>query len=326
MTRPRLFAAALLSCAATTPAFAADLTLAAVNNANFTGKPPAADKVSPVTIKMEVLLDRAHYSPGEIDGKLGENVQKALEAFGSSKKLTDEVWKKLSADTKPVLVEYALTEADVKGPFLNPVPTKMEDMKDLKAMSYGSAREGIAEKFHVAPELLSELNPGQKFEQAGQKIVVPDVLSEDKPAAAAKIDVDKQKQTVKVYDKSGALLAFFPATVGSTEKPTPSGTLTIDEIDQNPNYRYNPDYKFKGVKSKVAFNIEPGPNNPVGMVWIQLSKDSSYGIHGTPNPSKVSKSESHGCVRLTNWDVERLSKMVKKGLPVNFVDAGGAKG
>src|ERR1700761_4410139 len=186
----RLPAALALFFATCMPAFAADLTLTAVNSANFTGKPPAADKVSPVTIKMEVLLDRAHYSPGEIDGKLGENVQKALEAFGSSKKLTDEVWKKLSADTKPVLVEYALTEADVKGPFLNPVPTKMEEMKDLKAMSYGSAREGIAEKFHVAPDLLSELNPGQKFEQAGQKIVGPDVLSDEKPPTAGKVAVD----------------------------------------------------------------------------------------------------------------------------------------
>jgi lipoprotein-anchoring transpeptidase ErfK/SrfK len=319
----RVFAALALSFAACVPAFAADLDMAAINNANFSGKQPASDKISPVTIKMEILLDRAHFSPGEIDGKLGENVQKALEAFGSTKKLTSEVWTRLAADTRPALVEYTLTDGDVKGPFLNPVPTKMEDMKDLKAMSYGSAREGIAEKFHMAPELLSALNPGQKFEAAGQKIVVPNVLSDDKPPAAAKIDVDKQKQTVKVYDKAGALLAFYPATVGSTEKPTPSGTLTIDEIDQKPNYRYNPDYKFKGVKSKTPFNIEPGPNNPVGMVWIQLSKDSSYGIHGTPNPSKVSKSESHGCVRLTNWDVERLSKMVKKGLPVNFVDAGG---
>jgi lipoprotein-anchoring transpeptidase ErfK/SrfK len=322
----RLLAAVLLSSALCTPALAADLDMAAVNNAGFTGKQPASDKVSPVTIKMEILLDRAHFSPGEIDGKLGENVQKALEAFGASRKLTDEVWKKLSADTKPVLVDYTLTEADMKGPFLNPVPTRMEDMQGLKAMSYGSAKEGIAEKFHVAPELLSALNPGQKFDAAGQKIVVPSVLSDDKPPLAAKIDVDKEKQTVKVYGKSGELLAFYPATVGSAEKPTPSGTLTVDEIDQNPNYRYNPDYKFKGVKSKTAFSIEPGPNNPVGMVWIQLSRDSSYGIHGTPNPSKVSKSESHGCVRLTNWDVERLSRMVKKGLPVNFVDAGGAKG
>jgi lipoprotein-anchoring transpeptidase ErfK/SrfK len=322
----RLLAIVVLSFAAFTPALASDLDLSSINNATFSNKQPPSDKISPVTIKMEILLDRAHFSPGEIDGKLGENVQKALEAFGSTKKLTSEVWTKLAADTRPVLVEYTLAEADVKGPFLNPVPTKMEEMKDLKAMSYGSAREGIGEKFHVAPELLSALNPGQKFEAAGQKIVVPNVLSDDKPPAAAKIDVDKEKQTVKVYDKAGALLAFYPATVGSTEKPTPSGTLTIDEIDQKPNYRYNPDYKFKGVKSKTPFNIEPGPNNPVGMVWIQLSKDSSYGIHGTPNPSKVSKSESHGCVRLTNWDVERLSKMVKKGLPVNFVDAGGAKG
>jgi lipoprotein-anchoring transpeptidase ErfK/SrfK len=322
----RLLATVLLSSALCSPALAADLDMAAVNNATFSGKQPASDKVSPITIKMEVLLDRAHFSPGEIDGKLGENVQKALEAFGSARKLTNDVWTKLAADTKPALVDYTLTEADVKGPFLNPVPTKMEEMKDLKAMSYGSAKEGIAEKFHVAPELLSALNPGQKFDAAGQKIVVPNVLSDDKPPVAAKIDVDKEKQTVKVYNKAGELLAFYPATVGSTEKPTPSGTLTVDEIDPNPNYRYNPDYKFKGVKSKTPFTIEPGPNNPVGMVWIQLSKDSSYGIHGTPNPSKVSKTESHGCVRLTNWDVERLSKMVKKGMPVNFGDAGAAKG
>ena len=95
--------------------------------------------------------------------------------------------------------------------------------------------------------------------------------------------------------------------------------------DANPNYRYNPDYKFKGVKSKKAFTIKPGPNNPAGSYWIGLSAEG-YGIHGTPNPSKVSKSESHGCVRLTNWDVDQLGASVKKGTLVAFVDAsGGAK-
>ena len=320
----RLFAVLVFSISICGPSLAADLDMAAVNGAQFDGKQPAEDKVSPITIRMEVLLSRAHFSPGEIDGKLGENVEKALQAFGATKTLTDEVWTKLSADTRPALVDYQLTEADVKGPLLDHLPAKMEDMKNLKALSYVSAKEAIAEKFHMSPELLSALNPGKSLDKAGQTIVVPFVLTDDKPPVAAKIDVDKQRQTVKVYGKTDELLAFYPATVGSEEKPTPSGTLDVVSVDQNPNYRYNPKYKFKGVKSKTAFTIKPGPNNPVGVVWIQLSKDS-YGIHGTPNPGKVSKSESHGCVRLTNWDAERLSSMVKKGVPVTFVGGDAAK-
>jgi lipoprotein-anchoring transpeptidase ErfK/SrfK len=142
--------------------------------------------------------------------------------------------------------------------------------------------------------------------------------TEAKPAVA-RLEVDKTAQTVKALGKAGELIAFFPASVGSEEKPTPSGVLKVTSIDARPNYRYNPDYKFKSVKSKEAFTIKPGPNNPAGSHWIGLSSES-YGIHGTPYPSKVSKSESHGCVRLTNWDVDRLAKLLKKGTEVAFVE------
>ncbi|MDB5636755.1 MAG: hypothetical protein JWP51_1663, partial [Bradyrhizobium sp.] len=137
--------------------------------------------------------------------------------------------------------------------------------------------------------------------------------------AIGRIEVDKSRQTVKAFDPSGALIAFFPATVGSEEKPSPNGSFKVVSSDANPTYRYNPDYKFKGVKSKQPFTIKPGPNNPVGSYWIGLSAEG-YGIHGTSNPSKVSKAESHGCVRLTNWDAALLGTNVKMGTPVVFVD------
>jgi lipoprotein-anchoring transpeptidase ErfK/SrfK len=313
------------------PVAAVELDPAAVNSAQFTGKAPPDDRISPLTVRLQVLLDRAHFSPGEIDGKFGENAQKALRAFAEAqglaadKVLTPEIWSKLAVDDKPALAEYSVADRDTKGPFLEKLPAKMEDMKDLKALSYTSAREGLAEKFHMSEALLTALNPDKKLDQPGQKIIVTALGSDDgKPASVAKIEVDKQRQTVKAFGKSGELLGYFPATVGSDEKPTPDGSLKVTSVDQNPNYRYNPDYKFKGVKSKTAFDIKPGPNNPAGTVWIGLSAEG-YGIHGTPNPSRVSKSESHGCVRLTNWDVERLARSVKKGTPVDFVATGGPR-
>jgi len=258
---------------------AGELDLAAVNSAQFTGKAQPDDKIAPLTVKVQVLLDRAHFSPGEIDGKFGENVQKALRAFAEAqglpadKPLTNEIWSKLAVDGKPALTEYILTEADTKGPFLEKLPAKMEDMKGLKALSYTSAREALAEKFHMSETLLSALNADARFDKPGQKTIVANVQSADEkqPAQVAKIEVDKDRQTVKALGKSDELLGFFPATVGSDEKPTPDGALKVTSVDHNPHYRYNPDYKFKGVKSKTAFTIKPGPNNPVGTVWIGLS-------------------------------------------------------
>jgi lipoprotein-anchoring transpeptidase ErfK/SrfK len=195
----------------------------------------------------------------------------------------------------------------------------MEDMKDIPKLGYTSPREGLAEKFHMSEELLAALNPGQRFDRARDTIIVVDTGSDQNPGKADRVEIDKSRQTVKLFDKTNALIGFYPATVGSEEKPSPSGTLKVTEIDRNPTYRYNPAYHFKGVHSRKPFTIRPGPNNPVGTVWINLSAEG-YGIHGTPFPGKVSKAESHGCVRLTNWDAERVAKRVSKGTPVAFVD------
>ena len=165
--------------------------------------------------------------------------------------------------------------------------------------------------------LLAALNPGQTFDRAEDKIIVVNVAKGALPEKAARVEVDKTQQTVKVFGKAQNLIAFYPATAGSIEKPAPTGTLKIISIARNPTYRYNPKYAFKGVKASEPFTIKPGPNNPVGVVWIGLTGEG-YGIHGTPEPSKVSKTESHGCVRLTNWDALELASVVEKGMTVEF--------
>lgn len=310
-----------------TPAVAGGLDAAAINDASLPQKQPGKEKISASIVKLQILLDRAHFSPGAIDGKLGENAQKALVAFAQTsglafdRAITSDLWSKLlAASGGPAIVDYRITEADVKGPFLRKLPAKMEDMKSLKALDYTSPREKLAERFHLSEDLLAAINPGKSFARAGETIAVPNVLAPHNPMPVARIEVDKTHQTLEAFDASGQLLAFYPATVGSAEKPTPSGTFKVTAINKNPTYRYNPDYHFAGVKTRKPFTIKPGPNNPVGSYWIALSAEG-YGIHGTAYPDKIGKSESHGCVRLTNWDVQTLGESVKRGTPVAFLDA-----
>ncbi len=322
----RFLVGSIFSVCLVLPAIATEIDAVAVNTADYQPSKSRREGINSLVVRVQVLLDRARFSPGEIDGKLGENAQKALKAFAEAKGLTapeplaPEVWNVLAATSSgDAIVQYKITKDDVKGPFLEKLPAKMEDMKNLAALGFTSAREALAEKFHMSEELLEALNHGKKFDRAGEVILVANVTNTF-DQKVGRIEVDKSRQTVKAFAPSGELLAFFPATVGSGEKPTPSGTLKVISADANPIYRYNPDYKFKGVKSKTAFTIRPGPNNPVGSYWIGLSAEG-YGIHGTPNPSKISKSESHGCIRLTNWDAGLLGKSVKKGTPVIFVES-----
>lgn len=322
-----LGAIAVLLAAALPAQAAKTIDAAAVESVQFEGALPDDSEIHALTVKTQILLDRAGFSPGEIDGKLGENVEKAVRAYAeasalpSASALTRDVFDRLTAGFGgPLLIEIAVTKDDAKGPFLAKQPKGLDDMKGIKRLAYRDVRELIAERYHMSETLLATLNPRAQFSQAGTKLMVANVLKGKPAAAVARIEVDKDRQTVKAFTKDNALLAFYPATVGSEEKPSPSGALKVLAVRSDPYYRYNPDYKFKGVKAQRAFTINPGPNNPVGSTWIALS-EPGYGIHGTPSPSKVSKAESNGCVRLTNWDAAQLAQMTKKGVAVEFRDA-----
>ncbi|HYF56132.1 MAG TPA: L,D-transpeptidase [Salinarimonas sp.] len=323
-----LAAGALLLGAAA--ARAQGLSLEAVNGAEPTAK--AVRGVSPAVIRAQVLLDRSRFSPGVIDGRMGENVRQALEAFEEANglkadgELDPEAFAKLTAaDGAPALKEYTITDEDAKGPFTKEIPDKMEEQAGLDRLGFMSAKEMLAERFHMDEDLLEALNPGKPFDKAGTKILVAEVAAPKSDTKVKRIEVDKTAKALRAYGEDGSLVAYYPATIGSEDTPTPEGTHQVTAVARNPTYTYRPDkYQFKGVEAKKAFTIKPGPNNPVGTVWIDLSKDT-YGIHGSPDPATIGKTASHGCVRLTNWDVEELAGMVAKGVEVAFVSGKGAE-
>jgi len=295
-----------------------------IDTAAWTAEPvtPAARKNA--MLRAQVLLARAHFSPGVIDGQDGGNVKNAIAAFEAAHALPvdgvmdDQVWNALSKDEQPALTDYLITQDDVKGPFVARIPTDMVELAKLPAIGFTSPAEALAEKFHMDEALLKSLNPGVDFAAAGTKIVVAALGPDKLPGTVARMEVDKTRRQIRAYGDGDVLLAVYPATVGSVERPAPEGEWAVRTTAPNPTYTYDPSRLTFGKASQGKLTIKAGPNNPVGSTWIDLTKDT-YGIHGTPDPRMVGKSASHGCVRLTNWDVRQLSLAVKKGTKVAFV-------
>ena len=279
-----------------------------------------AEEPSPAVVKLQVLLDRAGASPGVIDGLIGENVAKGVSAFEGMVGLpTDGVidpdMLERLPNEQPVTSRYTIVEADAED-IVGDVPEDYSEMAAMEFLGYETMAEKLAERFHMDKDLLAALNPDASY-AVGEEIVVVDpgvpVTGE-----VSRIEADKSMRQVRAYSADGQLLAAYPATIGSNENPSPSGTHLVAAVAPMPEYTYNPENFQQGDNTEVL-TIPPGPNGPVGSMWIDLT-EPTFGIHGTPEPSRIDKVQSHGCIRLTNWDAEELAAMVAEGVPVEFVD------
>ncbi|SEG76616.1 L,D-transpeptidase family protein [Bosea lathyri] len=280
----------------------------------------------PFIVKAQVLLSRRSISPGVIDGVDGENFRKAVAQFrrqerlGEGDEIDEATWLGLGGETvNDVIVEYRLSDKDVSYDFADTIPRDYAKQAKMKRLSYTSPQEMLGERFHMSEKLLNTLNPGERFSEAGTGIFVVSSRRSLEKGSARRIDAVKSTGMVVVFGAEDKILASYPATIGSEDNPSPTGEYTVERVARNPNYTYDPEKNFQQGKNTETLVLPPGPNGPVGTVWIALSKPT-FGIHGTPEPSKVSKTTSHGCVRLTNWDAEELADLVKPGVPVRFVD------
>jgi lipoprotein-anchoring transpeptidase ErfK/SrfK len=290
--------------------------------------PPALPCGDPFAF--EVLLDRQNFSPGEIDGKLGTNASHALAALQAARGLEPtgaadcDTWHALGGESGATTVTYVIDERDVKGRFTKVIPKDLERQASLPALAYRSALERLSERFHVSPALLQRMNPHASFTR-GTKITVPAVTPfdvDEKPPGEplesdVTIQVTREDSALRVSRPDGMVILFAPVTTGSEHDPLPTGDWTVKSVDWRPVFHYNPKLFWDANPKHSKAEIRPGPNNPVGIVWIELSLEH-YGLHGSPEPSRIGHTESHGCVRLTNWDAVRVASFVKAGTPVLF--------
>lgn len=282
-------------------------------------------------LSFQVLLDRQSFSTGQIDGTSGGNFTHAVTALQQARRLQVtgqpdcETWRALGGESLgSATSSYTITDDDVKGPFVKAIPRDLMAQAELPSLGYTSAIEKLAERFHAAPALLQRLNRASRWE-AGNLIQVPAVQPFDpdtKPvldptATDITIQVSTDESALRATRADGSVAFFAPVTTGSTHDPLPQGDWKVTSVGWRPAFNYNPDLFWDAKEGQAKATIKPGPNNPVGIAWIGLSLEH-YGIHGSPEPGNIGHTESHGCVRMTNWDAARLASLVKPGTPVLF--------
>jgi lipoprotein-anchoring transpeptidase ErfK/SrfK len=267
-------------------------------------------------LALQVALDRAGFSPGELDGQAGPKTRLALVAYKAARNADPAL------PPEPI-TSYTITPADAAGPFIDTMPHDMMAAAGLTAFGYTSALEALAEKFHSSPALLRKLNPGASWD-AGAVIKVPDVepfaLPDGKPVKAAPgiaVFIDGATHSLTVRDAAGTTLMHAPVTIGSEKDPLPVGGWKVVGVSWNPVFNYNPDLFWDADPTHAKAKIPAGPNNPVGVVWVDINKEH-FGLHGSPEPSTVGRTESHGCIRLTNWDATKLGRLVSVGTAVSI--------
>ena len=269
-------------------------------------------------IRAQILIDRARFSPGEIDGRFGPDMEIAVKGYQERHQLKPtgivdkELWDLLNADAGDLLTYYVITSQDIREPLVA-IPKNVQEQAKLERMGFQTPDERMAEKFHLSPQLLLELNPSKNFDTAGTELLVPN-LRREAGGRAAKVVVSKSKRTVTALAANGSVLGQYPATMGGPHDPLPIGSWKITVVQPNPVFYYSPERFWNAKQDSPKAQLPPGPNNPAGTVWMGLSKPH-YGIHGSPEPGTVRRNESYGCIRLTNWDAWALSKMVRVGTP-----------
>ncbi|NHC02538.1 murein L,D-transpeptidase [Acinetobacter sp. 187] len=314
---------AVTTSASNAPAAKASWTLDGLNNATWYEN--IGKGQFPVYARAHVMLNNAHASPGAIDGSSGKNTLKAIASFQqmsglkATGVLTKETWDALEARQggKPAFVEYTITEADLKGPYAASIPSDYALQAKMKGLYYTRVSEMLGEKFHMDEAFLKKINPKATFKKAGEKIIVTSIRNE-LPENIHLIVAHKGAKQLYLFNSQNQMVGSFPATIGSADTPSPTGTYKVTGVAPNPWYSYSPSNFVQG-KNLKPLSLPPGPNAPVGNIWIGLSK-KSFGIHGTPNPSAISKTASHGCIRLTNWDANDLGRKVKAGVTVKFLE------